>query len=306
MTTVDYSALDRSEASGRSFYPRRHWTETPEGAVDYGITVDDGIALTCRFFAVGRSNPTVLFFYGNGETVCSYDDIAPHYNEIGANIFLADYRGYGAAGGSPSFSTMLSDAHQVLQWLRGTMRDLQFTGPLYVMGRSMGRHSAIELATQASDQINGVIIESGRPNLGRFADGLEPAVNRSDGSGVSRKGVFHLHPDAGDTRPVGRERTIARRGRYAQQNPDRRKAPGNHSRRRPQRSDVRRVSAVFRRNQELPGSLRRFKRIARLWRTHFVLASAAWQSRLRRNDGSPTCVQPHRDCHVATLLAMTD
>ena len=176
MTTVDYSVLDGSAASGRSFYPRRHWTETPEGAVDYGITVADGIALSCRFFAVGRSNPTVLFFYGNGETVCSYDDIAPHYNEIGANIFLADYRGYGAAGGSPAFSTMLSDAHQVLRWLRGTMRDLQFTGPLYVMGRSMGRHSAIELATQASDQINGVIIESGRPNLGRFADGLEPAV----------------------------------------------------------------------------------------------------------------------------------
>ena len=165
MTTVDYSVLDGSEASGRSFYPRRHWTETPEGAVDYGITVADGIVLSCRFFAVGRSNPTVLFFYGNGETVCSYDDIAPHYNEIGANICLADYRGYGAAGGSPAFSTMLSDAHQVLQWLRGTMRDLQFTGPLYVMGRSMGRHSAIELATQASDQINGVIIESGRPNL---------------------------------------------------------------------------------------------------------------------------------------------
>ena len=40
--------------------------------------------------------------------------------------------------------------------------------------------------------------------------------------------------------------------------------------------------------------------------TDFVIASVAWQSRRRSNGGSPTCVQPHRDCHVATLLAMTE
>ena len=37
----------------------------------------------------------------------------------------------------------------------------------------------------------------------------------------------------------------------------------------------------------------------------FVIASAAWQSRRRSNGDLPTCVQPQRDCHVATLLAMT-
>ena len=36
-----------------------------------------------------------------------------------------------------------------------------------------------------------------------------------------------------------------------------------------------------------------------------VIASAAWQSRRRSNDGSPARVQPQRDCHVAALLAMT-
>ena len=174
MAAVDYTMLDSPEASARSFYPRRHWTETPEGAVDYGITVADGVALSSRFFAVGRANPTVLFFYGNGETVPAYDSIAPHYNEIGANFFIVDYRGYGASGGEPAFGTMLSDAHKALDWLRDTMQSLQFTGPLYVMGRSMGRHAAFELAANAAERINGVIIESGRPNLGRFAEGLAP------------------------------------------------------------------------------------------------------------------------------------
>ena len=134
MTTVDYSVLDNLEGSTRSFYPQRHWTDAPEAAVDYGITVDDGVVLSSRFYAVGRENATVLFFYGNGETAAGYDVIAPFYNQIGANFFVADYRGYGASGGSPAFTTMLSDARQVLDWLRSTMEELRFTGPVYVMG----------------------------------------------------------------------------------------------------------------------------------------------------------------------------
>ena len=176
MTAVDYSVLDNPEASGRAFHPMRGWTETPDGAVDYGVAVADGTVLSCRFFAVGRENPTVLFFYGGGESVARYDEIAPLYTRIGANFFVADYRGHGASGGTPSFNTMLSDAHDVLEWLRDTMRTLRFTGPLYVMGRSMGRHAAGELAVNAGDRVNGVIIESGRANLGRYAEGLDADV----------------------------------------------------------------------------------------------------------------------------------
>ena len=173
MTTVDYSVLDNLAGSARSFYPQRHWTETPEGAADYGIAVDNGVTLSSRLHPVGRDNPTILFFYGNGETAAGYDAIAPFYNQIGANFFVADYRGYGASGGRPTFTTMLADSRLVLDWLRGAMTELNFSGPVYVMGRSMGRHAAGELAVTASEHINGVIIESGRPNLGRFTEGLD-------------------------------------------------------------------------------------------------------------------------------------
>ena len=62
----------------------------------------------------------------------------------------------------------------MLDWLQETMRALRFTGPLYVMGRSMGRHSAGELAITAGDRINGVIIESGRPTWGALPKGWRP------------------------------------------------------------------------------------------------------------------------------------
>ncbi|MCI0903046.1 MAG: alpha/beta hydrolase, partial [Chloroflexi bacterium] len=135
MAQVDYTALDDPNISMNSFYPRQGWTPTPEGVQDYTVNVGDGsgdgedIGLSCRFFPVGNNSPTILFFYGNGETAIDYDSIAPMYNQIGVNFFVADYRGYGKSGGSPSFTTMLSDANTVLDAMRIVLGASGFQGP---------------------------------------------------------------------------------------------------------------------------------------------------------------------------------
>ncbi len=174
MAQVDYSALDDPNISMNSFYPRQSWTPTPEGVQDYTINVGDDIGLSCRFFPSGNRSPTILFFYGNGETAVDYNTIAPLYNQIGVNFFVADYRGYGKSGGSPAFTTMLSDANTVLESMQIVLGASGYNGPVYVMGRSMGRHSAFELAAKENPAISGVIIESGRPSLGQFTGGLDP------------------------------------------------------------------------------------------------------------------------------------
>jgi pimeloyl-ACP methyl ester carboxylesterase len=117
-----------------------------------------------------------LFFYGNGETACDYDGIAPLYNQIGANFFVADYRGYGRSGGLPAFSLMLSDAHQVLQALAKILDSAQYSKDIYVMGRSMGRHPAFEIGANAGDSIKGLIVESGRASLAQFTRGLDSSI----------------------------------------------------------------------------------------------------------------------------------
>ena len=188
MTTFDYSELDRPETSMNSFYPRRNWTPTPTGAQDFAVPVADDISLSCRFFPVAQSQPTILFFYGNGETAADYDNIAPVYNQVGVNFFVADYRGYGNSGGLPTFSTMLADAHQVRDEVGRILQAGQFTGDLYVMGRSMGRHAAFELATNSPEgALKGVIIESGRPILGNFCHGVNPATAEALETGYRAK-----------------------------------------------------------------------------------------------------------------------
>ena len=74
---------------------------------------------------------------------------------------------------------MLSDAHQVLASLRSILAASQYTGPVFVMGRSMGRHAAFELAANAPNSLGGLIIESGRPTLGQFSHGLDAGQAQS-------------------------------------------------------------------------------------------------------------------------------
>ena len=183
MTTPDYSPLDHPAISANAFYPRRHWSPAPPGASDHAVPVADDVALSSRFFPcnpppqsknAGDDTPTILYFYGNGETANDYHGIAPLYHQIGANLFLTDYRGYGRSDGSPSFTTMLADAVKTLTFLENLLQSENRPSRIFVMGRSMGRHPAFELAAHHAARLRGVIIESGRPILGNFTHGLPP------------------------------------------------------------------------------------------------------------------------------------
>src|SRR4030042_2559443 len=110
ISQAGYSALDRPEILQFIFYPRRDFTKTPTNAIDYFIPVDKDVSISCRFYTHSRSAPSIMYFHGNGEVVSDYDSIAPLYDKLGINLFVVDYRGYGASGGTPSFSSMIADA----------------------------------------------------------------------------------------------------------------------------------------------------------------------------------------------------
>ncbi len=171
---IDYSALDQPHILGFVFYPRRYWMKPPPGAADHQVPVEEGVSVSCRFYPVGESAPNILFFHGNGEVVCDYDDMAPLYSREGINFFVADYRGYGQSGGEPSFSNTVADSHVVLDYLREILRAEGYAGPLFVMGRSLGSLSAVELAANSSQQLKGLIIESGFASAGRLISYLLP------------------------------------------------------------------------------------------------------------------------------------
>jgi len=80
---------------------------------------------------------------------------------MGVNFLAADYRGYGRSTGRPTITAMMRDAHVIFDSVQRLLNERGCTGRLIVMGRSLGSASALELAANYIDAIDGLIIESG-------------------------------------------------------------------------------------------------------------------------------------------------
>jgi pimeloyl-ACP methyl ester carboxylesterase len=179
----NYSKLDQPEVLQIIFHPQpeTHTSPPPGNAVDCPITVAEGIRVHARFYLAGREEPNILFFHGNGEIVSDYDVIAPFYTKLGMNFLAVDYRGYGKSSGNPTVTAMLEDSHRVLYAVKDWLSTAGHTGPLFIMGRSLGTAAALELASSHADDFAGLIIESG------FATTLPLLMNL--GVDVARLGI---------------------------------------------------------------------------------------------------------------------
>ncbi len=168
----DYSKIDQSDFLNLIFFPRQEEpSPLPGSAVDIEIPVEDNVSLGCRFYSCGKEAPTILYFHGNGETVNDHNEIGYMYNKHGINLFVATYRGYGWSGGSPSVGGLIQDSAITYEFAKNWIKENEYTGALFVMGRSLGSASAIEIAFNNNDELKGVIIESG------FAD-IKPLAER--------------------------------------------------------------------------------------------------------------------------------
>ena len=160
---ADYSALDRPDVGMFLFHPRKSApsADSRDNFQEIRIPVAKGIAVGARFHLADAGGATLLFFHGNGEIVADYDDIAPLFNRLGINFWVVDYRGYGISDGTPTASTMMDDCHRIFDFAQKWKAEKRFSGPMIVMGRSLGSASALELAARHPDRIDGLIIESG-------------------------------------------------------------------------------------------------------------------------------------------------
>ena len=145
------------------FHPRRELetTGTRSHGIDIMIPVEKDEKIGARFHMAEKQSPNILFFHGNGEIVADYDDLGPLYNKLGINFLPVDDRGYGRSTGKPCVSSMMNDCHAVFDFVKTWLAKNKYSGPLIVMGRSLGSASAIEIADSHKDTISGLILESG-------------------------------------------------------------------------------------------------------------------------------------------------
>ncbi len=174
-----FSMLDRPEIRSVMFYPQRIGSSPPAGARELFMPVAAEVRLHARIYGGAAERPTILLFHGNGEVVPDYDGLSSLYARYGLNLVVGDYRGYGQSTGTPSYTSMMADAHAVKAAVLAQLDALGWQHARLLMGRSLGALSAVELAATDAGGVSGLILESGAANLRgwvRFASpGEEPA-----------------------------------------------------------------------------------------------------------------------------------
>jgi len=122
---------------------------------DVTVKASDGVALHAWYVPAPRAHCTVLFLHGNAGNISHRLDKLAILNDLGANVMLLDYRGYGRSEGTPDEDGTYRDAEAAYAWLRGRGVAAEH---LVVYGESLGGPIATDLAAHVS--VGGLVLES--------------------------------------------------------------------------------------------------------------------------------------------------
>jgi len=117
----------------------------------------DGETWLMRTATSPDSRPWVVFLHGNASTIASRMNIL-HYErlrDLGLNVIVREYRGYGGVAGVPTESGMFEDAMAAYAYLR--QHEHVDPGRIVIYGWSLGSAVAVTLAASVDE--SAVILE---------------------------------------------------------------------------------------------------------------------------------------------------
>ncbi|WP_372426637.1 alpha/beta hydrolase [Salinarimonas chemoclinalis] len=124
-----------------------------------GVRTADGLAIAgLRSAPRSDARYTLLYFHGNGGCAATRAPLVEPLVREGADVVVADYRGYGDNPGRPTEAGLMADARAFLDHARATR-----AGPLVLFGHSLGGAIAIALAADDPREVCALI------TLGTFA-----------------------------------------------------------------------------------------------------------------------------------------
>lgn len=158
--------------SGAIYYPVRQIRHTPADAdlayEDVSVTTQDNVKISCWWVPAKDPRGTVLFCHGNGGNIGSYLDSIAAGHRLGLNVFIFDYRGYGASEGSPSEQGIYLDADAAFRYLTAARKISPAT--IIIWGRSLGGSIAAGAASEHEPGL--LILESTFTTLRELVHGL--------------------------------------------------------------------------------------------------------------------------------------
>jgi hypothetical protein len=124
----------------------------------------DGIRLSGVFLENPKAKHTILYSYGNGESLEYIREDLESIRGFGFSVFGYDYRGYGESEGKPSEEGVYRDIEAAYHYLIGT-QNIPFS-QIIAYGRSVGSGPTIDLASRYP--LGGLIVEGAFTSLLRI------------------------------------------------------------------------------------------------------------------------------------------
>lgn len=154
--------------------PSRAIEATPD-AIGLGhetvrFTAADGVRLHGWFVPVWQARATLLFCHGNAGNISHRLDSIRLFHDLGLNVLIFDYRGYGQSGGRPSEKGSYRDADAA--WDHLVNRRRIAPARIVIFGRSLGAAIAADLASRTKPAA--VILESAFTTIPDMAAALYP------------------------------------------------------------------------------------------------------------------------------------
>ncbi len=160
------------------FYPNRTILATPEAVhlpyEEVSILTEDHLTLNA-WFVPGRGTAprgTLLFFHGNAGNIGDRLAKIQAFHDMGLNVFIVDYRGYGKSEGVPTETGLYTDALAAYDDLRG--RRGVPPEAVVVYGASLGGAVAVDLA--AREPVGALIVESSFPSAADVSRAIYPFI----------------------------------------------------------------------------------------------------------------------------------
>ncbi|MFZ5800065.1 MAG: alpha/beta hydrolase [Candidatus Omnitrophota bacterium] len=118
-----------------------------------------------------KAAATVIFFHGNAGNISHRLDKLRFFYDLGLNVFIIDYRGYGKSQGRPDEEGIYRDSRAAYDYLSGRS---DFAGKMIVYGESLGGAAAVDLAV--SRRPSALIIDSAFSSAKDMAKAVFPLL----------------------------------------------------------------------------------------------------------------------------------
>ena len=142
-----------------SFFPDNNFVLSPDKLPAHIspliLKTEDGIELESLLFThTEKTKKFVIYFHGNAGNIYDRIEEASEIYNMGYDLIISGYRGYGRSSGKPSEKGIYIDGRTVLNYAVNTLNYKHEN--IYVYGRSLGTTVAVEVSQNI--KLGGVIL----------------------------------------------------------------------------------------------------------------------------------------------------